>query len=184
MIGTELTSMSLFPDDWRALIARVREVYDGTLTYAANWVDGAESVEFWDDLDLIGIDAYMPIQTARPNRGRRAGHRLGPVRVADGIVSDRWDMPIVFTELGYQSRTGSAAQLGQADAPANQQAQANAYEAAFQALSDQPDFNGIWWWDWSAEGLEDPVGWSAEGKLAEQVLSKWQGPPAPRPQSP
>ena len=185
VIGTELTTMSLFPDDWRALIARVREVYDGTLTFAANWVDGAESVEFWDDLDLIGIDAYMPLQTSttEPTVDDLVG-AWGPYESRMGVLSDRWELPIVFTELGYQSRTGSAAQLGQADAPASEQAQANAYEAAFTALSDQPGFNGIWWWDWSAEGLEDPVGWSAEGKLAENVLSEWQGPPAPRPDKP
>lgn len=185
VIGTELTSMSLFPDDWRALIAKVRAAYDGTVTYAANWVDGAESVEFWDDLDLIGIDAYMPLQTSSPDPSvDELVTAWGPYESRMASLTERWGKPIVFTELGYQSRAGSAAQLGQADAPADQQAQANAYEAAFQALSDQPDFNGIWWWDWSAEGIEDPVGWSAEGKLAEQVLSEWQGPPAPRPHSP
>ena len=29
VIGTELTTMSLYPDEWRSIIDRIREVYDG-----------------------------------------------------------------------------------------------------------------------------------------------------------
>jgi len=62
-VGTELTTMAERTDDFRGVIDGVRSRFDGELTYGANLVDEAERVEFWDDLDLIGIDAYMPLST-------------------------------------------------------------------------------------------------------------------------
>ncbi|HEX6839721.1 MAG TPA: hypothetical protein VF334_24250, partial [Polyangia bacterium] len=61
VIGTELKSATACdPECWRALIAELRGVYHGPLTYAANW-DEAERVPFWSALDFIGVDAYAPI---------------------------------------------------------------------------------------------------------------------------
>ena len=60
-IGTELEQFVLMrPDFWKGLIAKVRLVYSGKLTYAANW-DEYPRVPFWQDLDYIGIDAYFPL---------------------------------------------------------------------------------------------------------------------------
>lgn len=182
VIGTELTSMSLYADEWRKLIGRARKAYDGPITFAANWVDGAESIEFWDELDFIGIDAYMPLMTnsADPTVDELLD-AWGPYKVRMRSVAERWDKPIVFTELGYQSRIGTAARTGDDTGRLSEQAQATAYEAAFEAFRDEDYFDGIWWWEWSAEGLEDPGGWTPEGKLAAEVLSEWQGPPEPLP---
>ena len=176
VIGTELTSMSLYPDDWRDLIGRVRSVYDGKVTFAANWVDGAENIEFWNDLDFIGIDAYMPLQTTDPANPTMDEllTAWGPYVARMAQLNARWHRRIIFTELGYQSRVGTAARI-EGDQPVSQPAQAQAYEAAFTALSPQSWFDGIWWWDWSAEGLVEPDGWSAEDKEAQQVLYDWQG---------
>ena len=176
VIGTELTSMSLYPDQWRDLIARVRSVYDGQVTFAANWVDGAENIEFWNDLDFIGIDAYMPLMTPDPANPTMDEllDAWGPYIVRMDNVHKQWHKKIVFTELGYQSRLGTAARA-EGDQPVSQPAQAQAYAAAFQAMRPQPWFDGIWWWDWSAEGLVDPAGWSAEDKQAQDILYAWQG---------
>ncbi len=181
VIGTELTTMTPYEADWRSLIDQIRSVYDGKLTFAANWVDGAEGVNFWDALDFIGIDAYMPLQTtsADPSVAQLVD-AWGPYRARMDTLQRKWHRPIVFTELGYQSRQGTAARQGQDTAPVSTSAQQTAYEAAFTALHDQPWFKGIWWWDWSAEGISEPGGWSAEGKPAEDTLYDWQGAPEQR----
>ena len=182
VIGTELTSMSLYADEWRELIAQVEKVYDGPLTFAANWVDGAESIEFWDELDFIGIDAYMPLVTNSPEPTvDELLDAWGPYKARMASLADRWELPIVFTELGYQSRIGTAARTGDDTGALSEEAQATAYEAAFEALRDEEYFGGIWWWEWSAEGIVDPGGWSPENKLAAGVLSEWQGPARPLP---
>jgi len=48
-------------DDWRVLIADIRKLYRGKLTYAANWAKELNDVPFWAELDFIGIQAYYPL---------------------------------------------------------------------------------------------------------------------------
>jgi hypothetical protein len=94
------------------------------------------------------------------------------------LLHERWHLPVVFTEVGYESRVGTAARIGQGTAPVSEQAQADAYEAVFEALSKVGFFRGAWWWDWSAEGLGIGPGdgsFSPVGKAAEDVLRRWQG---------
>jgi len=60
-VGTEVDLVALArPDYWRSLIEEVRAIYGGRLTYAANW-DKYARIEFWDALDLVGVDAYFPL---------------------------------------------------------------------------------------------------------------------------
>ena len=49
VIGTELDKTLHHESRWRALIADVRKVYTGHITYAANWSDYSR-VPFWDAL--------------------------------------------------------------------------------------------------------------------------------------
>ncbi len=183
VIGTELTSMTDDPADadaWRALIRRARSAFDGRVTFAANWVQGAERITFWDDLDYIGIDGYMPLRTRNSeNPGSDAlVAAWKPYIGGMKALNDEWGKPVLFTELGYESRLGTAARIGQGEAEISQLAQARAYEAAFRALSPLPWFAGIWWWEWSAERIgigPTDGGFNPEGKQAESVLREWQG---------
>lgn len=60
-IGTELEKfVANRPDFWNQLIPKVRNIYRGKLTYAANW-DEYKRTPFWSQLDFIGIDAYFPL---------------------------------------------------------------------------------------------------------------------------
>lgn len=178
VIGTELTSMT--PDEvaWRGLIQRARDRFDGKIIFAANWVDGAEQINFWDALDAIGIDGYMPLGDDPEPTVEELVEQWGPYAARMGALHDRWGKRVLFTELGYESRVGTAARIGAGTAPLSEKAQADAYEAAFQALSPLPFFRGIWWWEWSAEGLgigDGDGGFSPEGKAAADVLEAWQG---------
>ena len=142
-------------------------------------MQGAQAIDFWDDLDYIGIDAYMPLKTHN-SQDPSVDALVAAWRPYVGDMkklSDEWDKQVLFTELGYESRLGTAARIDQGDAPISMEAQANAYEAAFRALSPLPWFAGIWWWEWSAErigiGTSDG-GFNPEGKPAESVLRIWQ----------
>jgi len=178
VIGTELTSMSADDGAWRDMIARARELFDGRITFAANWVDGAEQIVFWDALDVIGIDAYMPLapETTDPSVDDLVT-AWGPYVERMETLNQRWNKPIIFTELGYTAREGTAARMNENSGALDESAQANAYEAAFRSLSPLPYFEGIWWWEWSAEGLgigPDEGTFSPEGKQAAVVLEYWQ----------
>ncbi|MEM6453930.1 MAG: ankyrin repeat domain-containing protein [Acidobacteriota bacterium] len=97
--------------EWRRLIANVREVYGGFLTFAANH-DNYHEVGFWDALDWIGINAYFAL---RPRlepppdvamleaAWRDVFGQIDAFQTAQGL-----DMPIVFTELGYTRLRGTS----------------------------------------------------------------------------
>eukprot|EP00168_Porphyra_purpurea_P017267 TRINITY_DN58_c0_g1_i4.p3 TRINITY_DN58_c0_g1~~TRINITY_DN58_c0_g1_i4.p3 ORF type:complete len:248 (+),score=85.75 TRINITY_DN58_c0_g1_i4:618-1361(+) len=59
-IGTEFNGAQGDEAAWRDIVAAVREVYDGQLTYSANH-DSYQDVAWWDAVDMIGIDAYFPL---------------------------------------------------------------------------------------------------------------------------
>jgi hypothetical protein len=97
---------------WRTLIRKVRAVYSGRLTYAANF-DQYQEVGFWDALDLIGINAYFPLRTLKDRDAE--GPELYDVlldswrTVLNRYTSFREEnelgsMPVLLTEIGYTRR--------------------------------------------------------------------------------
>ncbi len=105
----------LLEAQWVELIARVRRLYGGQLTYAANF-DQYEFVGFWDRLDLLGINAYFPLTRRllpeQPETDREALFQarwrsllrsLDAFRMAQKIPGHR----VLFTEIGYVGRANS-----------------------------------------------------------------------------
>ena len=61
-IGNEYyVSTTQRPEFWISLIGKVRNVYSGKLIYGANWDREFQAIQFWDKLDLIGVQAYFPL---------------------------------------------------------------------------------------------------------------------------
>ncbi|HEY8585076.1 MAG TPA: hypothetical protein VIL49_19105 [Capillimicrobium sp.] len=177
VVGSELPSMSRDTDAWRATIAVARERFDGQLTYAANWVQEAEDVRFWDALDVVGIDAYMLLTPAEPNPTEaELAAAWEPWVTRMRAVGERAGKPVRLTEVGYTSRVGTAQQPAvEGDGAVDQTAQARAYAAALQAVGHRDWVAGADIWDWSADGREEPGDYSPQGKRAESVLSRWYG---------
>ena len=95
---------------WRRLIRDVRKVYRGKLTYAANF-DQFEEVSFWDELDLIGVNAYFELR-----RGLQKNNLVEQLTTSWREVftqierfrtKERLQIPVLFTELGYTNRQHS-----------------------------------------------------------------------------
>ena len=58
-VGCELGTTAVHAVQWREIVAAVREVYAGPLTYADNQVEwDPEAVTWWDAVDFIGQDVY------------------------------------------------------------------------------------------------------------------------------
>lgn len=184
-IGTEVDRVAIErPDFWRDLISRVREVYGGPLTYAANW-DRYQDVAFWDALDLIGVDAYFPLVADATPQVDDLVAAWEPWATRLAKVSARTGKPVLFAEFGYRSMDGAAGEQwelpdGRAarGIPPNAVAQAAAYEALFRVWWDRPWFAGGFAWKWYP-GDPSPE-WAAtdytpQGKLAESVIATWYG---------
>ena len=102
---------------WRALIADVRAVYGGRLTYAANF-DQYDRVGFWDALDCIGVNAYWTLRPGGrdlPATELPAALEAGWTRVVEDLDDFRThagvpSTPVVFTEIGYTWRRNGTVQ--------------------------------------------------------------------------
>jgi len=167
-VGNELGCLTPYEADWRALIADVRRVYHGPLTYAANWGEEFETLRFWDALDYIGLNNYYPLadspEQGLPEMRARARELVEHVEA----VQRRWNRPVLFTEAGYPSRDGGVAKpWGDERAAPDPQEQADGYQAVIEAFGHRPWLRGVFWWAWY-DGDFSPA-----GKPAEQVLRAW-----------
>ena len=112
----------LLDNHWRQLIRQTRSLYQGELTYAANF-DQYHEVTFWDALDFIGVNAYFSLRSdVALETGSDPQTRDNDVLLAQ--LKDGWqtvlgdmeafrqnnfiaDKPVLFTELGYTYRSNS-----------------------------------------------------------------------------
>ena len=179
VLGAELDSMVRYTPQWRTVIATARSRYAGALTYGANWVSGADQVHFWDALDYIGVDAYMPLATpADPNPTvAQLDASWAPYVTELGQLVTHYRKPAIFTEIGYQSVTGTAVTpWSTPTGSVSQTDQANAYQSAYAVWSKVPWFHGIFWWDWRPSSFSVTDGqYSPRGKLAAGVMTAWNG---------
>ncbi len=180
-IGMELTSIvKHHPAFWRQLIQKVRKVYSGKLTYAANWYEEYEMIDFWDELDYIGIQAYFPLGK-KENPSIKYLERAWQSYVQELFqISKEFNKPILFTELGYKSTSDTAispwdwAEKEDANYQASEQAQAKAYQAFFKVFWDEKWFAGVQFWQWRSELKSDhAITFSPQEKLAETILKEW-----------
>jgi hypothetical protein len=178
-IGTELKSTERARESfWIQLIIKIRSIYEGKLTYAANW-DSYQDIGFWSKLDYIGIDAYFPLLAAPnpPSNELIAAWKTPKMDIQK--LSNKLKKPILFTEYGYQSVDGAAGEhwnINLHGATSNMEIQSNAYEALYRSFWQESWFAGGFLWKWHLEGHyggeEDPD-FTPQGKHVEQVISKW-----------
>ncbi len=182
-IGTEYRkSAAQRPEYWRGLIKKVREVYKGEITYAANW-DNYHNVKFWDDLDYIGVDAYFPLSNkAKPSMEEL---KVNWKKVESNLkgYSEEYERPILFTEYGYKSieYTNSGHWNYQEDTvKTSMQAQVTAYEALFQSVWQKNWMAGGFFWKWHVRNDREIGGaenrrYTPQGKPSADVIAEWYG---------
>jgi hypothetical protein len=176
-VGHELVSASRRdPARWRALIADVRRVYSGTLTYGANWGEEVRAIPFWDALDLVSVSFYDPLAT-RPD-ARPAELEAGARRALASLreVGRRTGRPVLLSELGYAASAGAAVRPWEESRGApDPETQRRCWEAALKALDREDWVAGVFVWKWSssaaAGGPRDP-GFTLRGKPAEAVVRR------------
>ncbi|MRI01799.1 glycoside hydrolase [Kriegella sp. EG-1] len=176
-IGTEL---ELFvknrPEFWTNLIQKVKEVYKGKLTYAANW-DEYTRTPFWSDLDYIGIDAYFPLSEERTPTVEQL--KLGWQKWKKPMLelSKKVNKPVVFTEFGYRSMDFTAKKPWLVDRNEDQvnfEGQAIATKVLFDEFWSEDWFAGGYVWKWFVN--HDKVGgatdnrFTPQNKKAEEVI--------------
>jgi hypothetical protein len=178
MIGSELVSTEKQTDQWRELIRVVRGRFGGKLGYSANW-DHYKPVQFWDQLDLIGMTSYYTLADKKGPSVEELVKRWQPHYKELTEWQRQLGRPIVFTEVGWCSQEGAATApwnyyQSSTASPAGMEEQRRLYEAFLQVWDTTPGVGGIIWWEWTAgAGGPQDYGYTPKAKPAEQVLRRW-----------
>lgn len=178
-IGTELQQfVSLRPEYWSKLIKKIKKIYSGKLTYAANW-DEFQQVPFWDQLDYIGIDAYFPLtEKESPSiSDYEAGWLLHKEKIKK--THQKYGKPVLFTEFGYRSVNYAGKKpwdYSSTIGEVNFQAQSNGLQAIYNQFWNEHWFAGGFVWKWfmwhdRVGGLKDNR-FTPQNKPAQELLSK------------
>lgn len=177
--GTELKTLSSETERWREVIQAVRDRFVGPVTYAANW-DEVDQVQFWDELDAIGVDAYYPLTPDDGSTPTLASLTKAWQEIATRLqaTSEQWDRPVILTEVGYPSQVGATVKPFEVtDQPADQDIQVLAYRAVFKVLSGSDWLQGISWWSWRADPAPEEklaIDYTPEGKKAQGEMARGQ----------
>jgi Ca2+-binding RTX toxin-like protein len=193
VIGNELSKLSgpEYRDDWVDIINAVRAVYHGDITYAAA-TDEAINVSFWDKVDVLGINAYPPLTNDRDPTVQEMVNAWNTMSTDDywAKVMDhkspvdffhslalQYGKPVFFTETGYRSVDGTNISPGNPPGSTQDvQEQNDAFNAFFQVWSGAGSwFLGASVWNWDADNKYSPLGYSPEGKPAQQTITEWYG---------
>jgi hypothetical protein len=174
--GTELENpIAKRPQYWTQLIQKIKKIYSGKLTYAANW-DSFETIPFWNALDYIGIDAYFPLSAADTPSIAVLNESWKKHIVKMQIVQQKINKKILFTEFGYRNSNKAAeAPWTETETKINDLAQANGYEALFQSFSKQKWYAGGFAWKWYADDYykKKHIDYTPQEKPALEILKKW-----------
>lgn len=179
VLGTELSKTVQRPE-WNGLIASVRMIFPGRLTYVAHNVEEAETVPFWDRLDVIGVTLYPPLGDDRDREAHRAAMRKDADRL-DALAA-RLAKPVLVGEIGIRSAQGAAAKPWESaeerHAKADPALQADVL-ADWLKILDRPAIAGVLIWRWftdPAAGGPADTDFTVQGKPAEAALRcAWTG---------
>lgn len=184
-VGSELASMDVDTARWRRVIAAVRRVYRGALTYSANW-DHYEEVGFFDALDYAGVTGYFELA----EKARALEEDPGVERLVHSwreyhrrLV--RWQhrigRPILMTEVGYLSQRGAAARPWNegADEALDLDLQRRCYEAFRRVWDGETRLAGAYFWNWFGWGGPTSREYTPRGKPAAGEIEAWYGAAAP-----
>ena len=166
-VGVELGKMAPYEPEWRAIIARARELYPGPLVYSATQGPEFETIRFWDALDYIGLNEYYPLPDDLTT--------IDLVRTVE-VVQKKFARPVLFTEAGFCSYAHpNRAPWDETPRALAHADQARCYEAVLKAFYTKPWFQGVYWWRVGTDASGGPEDGSHTpwGKSAMDVVERW-----------
>ena len=179
VVGSELVSAEPFVQNWRNIIKKVRSVFHGHLTYSSNW-DHYMMVQFWDDLDIVGMNSYwklgpdedpqVPVTEIR--------HRWAKIQEDLFAWQAKTKKPILLLEAGWCSLANASYEpwdYTRTDLALDLDLQTRLYQGFFESWWGKPQCAGFVMWEWTPESPGGPTdkGYTPRGKPAAQLLKQW-----------
>jgi len=182
-VGVEFSRLSVEkPEFWKKIIQEVRNIYSGKITYAANWYNEFEKVNFWEDLDFIGIQAYFPLTENEYPSVRQISKGWNKYLPVIESTHKKYNRKIIFTEMGYKSTANSAIKPWEwienssaIDNTFSAETQANCYKAFFKTVWKKKWFAGVHIWqlrsDFVANNEKSNLDFTPQGKPAAGIIA-------------
>lgn len=190
-VGSELaTAFSERQQDWPDIIGHVLSIFRGNVTAAINGNQALKKpyLSWLKELDIIGVEGYFSLDTKSIHPDvDELRNAWQPIVSNLRSLAEELGIPIIFTEVGYQSRNASHLHPASTNASdpidcsvweycVDLKEQANVYEALLESLYPEPWFLGVNWWLWRSDpthGGTSDYTFTPRGKPAEEVLRKW-----------
>ena len=184
--GTEFHTLIKGHDKrWFQLIADIRNIYDGELTYAANWDKEYQDILFWKALDYIGVQGYFPMKVKNEKTIETLQSGLRPYLDTLASFSASNDKPVLFTEYGFRSIEDNTnepwkwfQELDVLTRVYSESDQDMAYRAFLESIAGQPWCRGayLWEYDINEDDKPDAIQWlnfSPRHKKAAQTIAEF-----------
>ena len=177
-IGTELGGMvASRPLYFPSLIAAVRKVYSGKITYAANW-DDYKRFGQWELLDYIGVDAYFPLSPEKEPTLETLMQSWKPIKQELKDLHSKTGKPILFAEFGYRNSDFNTKEpWKEIEKVQNDNNQVIAFEALFKSFQNESWFAGGYVWKWYVDqrqlSFNRQIDFTPQGRAATETLGKW-----------
>jgi hypothetical protein len=151
-LGLEFSYAQKYDDRWRKIIAAVRDVYHGKVTYGANWNEYAE-VKFWDALDYLGVLAYFPLTKTTDPSSSEIASAWEKRCVELEKFSKRNGKQFLFVEIGYNESSRAAAEPWGFKTGGDHAAeiQERCIDVALDLPAKHSCIAGMYWWKWFPE---------------------------------
>lgn len=162
--GCEMVMSERRSAEWRQLIADIRKVYHGKLTYNTDKYQ-EDHVDWWDCVDIISSSGYYP-----PDRWEQELDRIE-------AVVQKFNKPFFFAECGCMSTSGASKAPNDwtVRGDINLDEQRNWYISMFEACRKRPWVEGFCLWDWRGrqyppEKASSDCGYDIYGKPAQDIV--------------
>ena len=165
--GCEMVQTERREEEWRKLIADIRTVYSGLVSYNTDKYQ-EDHVKWWDAVDVISSSGYYPL-----------GDWENQLDRIEKVVK-HFNKPFFFAECGCMSTEGSNAVPNDwnVKGAVDMQGQADWYNEMFSTCAKRDWVEGFALWDWrgfqyTEEESKTDTGYDVYLKPAEKVVSEF-----------
>ncbi len=165
--GCEMVMSEHREAEWRAVIAAIRTVYDGLVSYNTDKYQ-EHNVKWWDCVDIISSSGYYPLHDWENQLDR-----------IEAVVK-KFNKPFFFAETGCMSVEGSPAVPNnwEVEGDIDLDGQAEWFEDMLTACKKRDWVEGVCIWSWTADlysmaDVNRQKNYETYAKLAEKVIRKY-----------
>ncbi|MBB3995981.1 hypothetical protein GGR95_003647 [Sulfitobacter undariae] len=174
VVGTELRGVS-GSDRWESIIAEVRKVFSGKITYVAHGASEAEEISFWPQLDAVAVSLY-------PILGAADDSKKWDIAITDELdrvqaVAQKYEKPVWVAEIGIRSAEGATERPWESAeervSKSDMALQAEVLKHWLIALEAR-QIQDVWIWRWFTDpdgGGEEDTDFTVQNKDAEDVVA-------------